>query len=270
MLWGPNTGAETGAQRSPGTQRSLKFRSTLGAPIVSPRMAGSRGGPLPALVGSKAPSPRRPLPQPRAGEVDPGLGKRVGPLAVSPGVAACQARCQRVGRLGGWAGLGAGGASPRVPARCAAATQRQSSGGSDAMAGSERPRKGLGSAARSGLTPAGLAAAGAESGGERDRRPRPVQAPPRPRDPPRPWVTSVCEQPLWVAPLGESGCASALRLAGLLPPSPAGSPSLSPPSTLHVGSQAACGRCLLESSLKLPQSSRFRRPFGRLEVFHRV
>ena len=42
-------------------------------------------------------------------------------------------------RSGAWRGAGRGsrGASPRAPARCAAATQRQSSVGSDAMARSE-------------------------------------------------------------------------------------------------------------------------------------
>ena len=70
-------------------------------------------------------------------------------------------------RSGAWRGAGRGsrGASPRAPARCAAATQRQSSVGSDDMVRSEGRREGPSSAAHSGRTPAGLAAAGAEDGG---------------------------------------------------------------------------------------------------------
>lgn len=97
----------------------------------------------------------------------------------------------------------------------------------------------------------------------RDRRPRPVQATPHPRNAPGPEVTSVRRQPLWVAPLGASGCTSALGLA-CVPSSPAGSPLLSPPSVLHVG------KCLLESSLKLSEPSMFKPPFRRLEILHRV
>lgn len=148
---------------------------------------------------------------------------------------ACQAPCQTSGACG--AGLGTGGASPRAPARCAAATQRHSRGGSDAMAGSESPREGPGSAARSGRTPAGLAAAGAEGGG--GTRP---QAPPRPA-PPRPSFfarSDVCEPPLRVAP---PRCVRLrLRLRnGLRPRSPAGSPSLHPPPFSTLGPQLPVG-----------------------------
>lgn len=41
---------------------------------------------------------------------------------------------------------------------------------------------------------------GLRVGAERDRRPRLAQAPPRPGQAPLPWVTSVPEPPLWVAP----------------------------------------------------------------------
>lgn len=54
--------------------------------------------------------------------------------------------------------------------------------------------------------------------------------------------------------------------AGLRPPVAGYNPSLHPSSILYVGFQAACGKCLSESGLKLPEPSRFRRP----EILRRV
>lgn len=177
MIQGPGTGPEIeiGTPRSLGTPKSLKFISTLQVSLPSPR-GGKRMGkvssPPQAVLGSVSLVPSHSL-HPWAGKRDPGLGKRVVPGFSLQARGHTRPAARRSGAYG--ARLGAGGASPRAPARCAAATQRQSSGGSDAMVGSQRPKEGSGSAAHSGRTPAGLAAEGAEGGG--GTRP---QAPPGP------------------------------------------------------------------------------------------
>lgn len=135
--------------------------------------------------------------------------------------------------------LGVGGASPRDPARCAAAAQKQSSGSSDAMAGSERPSGGPGSAGRSGRTPAGLAGAGAEGGGgtRPQAPPRPGHAPPGPREAaasePAPWAPPSV-RPAAPPPSGWRASLVAARWKPLLQPGP--------PPALHVGTRGAAGR----------------------------
>lgn len=206
-----------------GTQKSLVHIHIPSAPVVSWTREESGEGLFlaQAVLGS---SPRCPLTPPT-----PGGEARVPGFSLQTR-GACQAPCQTPGACG--AGLGTGDASPRAPARCAAATQRHSRAGSDAMAGSESPREGPGSAARSGRTPAGLAAAGAEGGGGTRPQAPPGPAPPRSRPGQTSLPAVMCvSHRSGRRPLGAFGCASAFGMAcapGRRLEVPASSPLRSP------------------------------------------